>query len=177
MSSDTVHRPLTHNVYARLAQTTHLRHHGVTPGTYVGPQQPLAPPPPPDVEGRRSTVPSRGSELRPALRRAAFPLLEFRRARRRAAASARRHRDAQGPGRGAEFYPAPAGPGRPTDASAPSTRRSPFSAGPTGAARSATGWMLLEDLLVIDAATIYLRYDGAGKLYCSTSSTARRSSR
>jgi hypothetical protein len=41
------------NVFARLAQATRHAITGVSPDTWFGPQQPLAPPAPPEVKGRQ----------------------------------------------------------------------------------------------------------------------------
>src|SRR5208337_935639 len=106
----------------------------------------------------------RESELRPALGRRHF-VRGVARAGGRVAALARRHRDAQGPDRGAEFYRAPAFARRPAGRGRIDAALA-FLARPDRR-RSFGDWlrMLMEDLLVIDAATIYPRYDRAGKLY------------
>jgi hypothetical protein len=57
MSSDAVERPLTPNVFARLAQATRYAVTGITPDSWFGPQQPLAPQAPPDVKGRQFDYP------------------------------------------------------------------------------------------------------------------------
>ena len=87
-------------------------------------------------------------------------------ARRRAAAAARRHRDAQGPGRGAELF------GARTRSGGRRRRRRTAKAALAFLVRpdrrhAFSAWlrMLLEDMLVIDAATLYPRFARDGALY------------
>ena len=53
MSTDAVERPLTPNIFARLAQATRYAITGASPDAWFGPQQPLAPMAPPEVKGRQ----------------------------------------------------------------------------------------------------------------------------
>ena len=55
--SDALERPLTPNVFARLAIATRYAISGVSPATWFGPQQPLAPQAPPEVKGRQFDYP------------------------------------------------------------------------------------------------------------------------
>ena len=142
---------------------------GVSPDTWFGPQQPLAAKAPPEVKGRqwdypfgvnlyyvpRSTAAISFAELRaladalPLLRavietrKDQIAALELRRARARSA-------------------PAPAGAQR------ASTAVLAFLARPDRR-HSFAAWlsMLLEDMLVIDAATLYPRFTRGGALYCA----------
>jgi hypothetical protein len=51
--SDAIERPLTPSIFARLASATRFAITGVTPESWFGPQQPLAPQAPPGVKGRQ----------------------------------------------------------------------------------------------------------------------------
>jgi hypothetical protein len=53
MSTDAVERPLTPNIFARLAKATRYAITGASPDAWFGPQQPLAPVAPPEVKGRQ----------------------------------------------------------------------------------------------------------------------------
>ena len=163
---DAVERPLTPNVFARLAEATRYAVTGVTPQSWFGPQQPLQPQAPPEVKGRQFDYPfganlnyvprSEGgigfAELRALAD--ALPLL-------RAVIETRKDQVA------AQNFTvrARAGANLP-DQSARIDKALAFIARPDRR-RSFGDWlrMLIEDLLVIDAATIYPRYDRGGKLY------------
>jgi hypothetical protein len=166
MSSDALRRPLTSNVFARLAQATRYAITGVAPDSWFGPQQPLQPQAPPEVKGRQFDYPfganlnyvprSEGGISFEELRALAdaLPLLRLVIETRKDQIAAqsftvRQRARADLPNASAridgafEFLSMP-------------DRRHSFS-----------DWlrMLLEDLLVIDAPTIYPRFDRAGKLY------------
>ncbi len=167
MSSDAIERPLTPGVFARLAQVTRYAITGAAPDAWFGPQQPLAPQAPPEVKGRQfdypfganlNYIPRSESGLSFAELRAladALPLLraviETRKDQVAAQSYAVRARGPRAdlPDAGARIDAALAFLSRPD-------RR-----------RSFGDWlrMLIEDLLVIDAATIYPRFTRAGKLY------------
>ncbi len=162
--SDALTRPLNPNVFARLAAATRYAVTGVAPDSWFGPQQPLAPQAPPDVKGRQfdypfganlNYVPRSEGRISFAELRAladALPLL-------RAVIETRKDQVA------AQAYAVRARAPIP-DASARIERTLAFLARPDR--RHAFGdWlrMLLEDLLVIDAATLYPRFDRGGKLY------------
>ncbi len=164
--SDAVERPLTPNVFARLAQATRFAITGVTPQSWFGPQQPLEPQAPPDVKGRQfdyafganlNYVPRAEGGIGFAELRAladALPLLRAVIETRKDQVSAQ------------NFTVRPRARANLPDASARIDKSLAFLARPDRR-RSFSDWlrMLLEDLLVIDAATIYPRYDRAGKLY------------
>ncbi len=166
MSSDAVHRPLTPGVFARLTQATRYAITGVTPDTWFGPQQPLAPQAPPDVKGRQfdyafganlNYVPRSEGGISFAELRAladALPLLRAVIETRKDQIAAQNFTVRQ---RARADLP---------DASARIDAALAFLSRPDRR-RSFGDWlrMLLEDLLVIDAATIYPRYGRAGKLY------------
>ncbi|MGC9956309.1 MAG: hypothetical protein ABSC39_05425, partial [Roseiarcus sp.] len=57
MSDDALRRPLPPSVFARLAQATRYAITGVSPDTWFGPLQPLAPMAPPEVKGRQFDYP------------------------------------------------------------------------------------------------------------------------
>ena len=166
MSSDAVQRPLNAGVFARLAQATRYAITGVTPDSWFGPQQPLAPQAPPDVKGRRfdysfganlNYVPRSEGGITFAELRAladALPLLRAVIETRKDQIAAQNFTVRQRAG--AAFPDASARVGAALALLARPDRR-----------RSFGDWlrMLIEDLLVIDAATIYPRYDRAGKLY------------
>src|SRR5271165_3224105 len=166
MSTDAVERPLTPNVFARLAEATRYAITGVSPQSWFGPQQPLEPQAPPDVKGRQFDYPfganlnytprSEGGISFAELRALAdsLPLLRAVIETRKDQVAAqnftvRARARADLPDEGARIDKALALLARPD-------RR-----------RSFGDWlrMLLEDLLVIDAATIYPRYDRGGNLY------------
>ena len=166
MASDVVHRPLTPNVFARLAQATRYAITGVTPNSWFGPQQPLAPQAPPDVKGRqfdysfganlnyfpRSEGGVSFAELRALAD--ALPLL-------RAVIETRKDQIAA-----QTFTVRARARADLPDASARIDAALAFLARPDRR-RSFGDWlrMLIEDLLVIDAATIYPRFTRAGKLH------------
>jgi hypothetical protein len=166
MSSDAVQRPLTPNIFARLAQATRYAITGVSPDTWFGPQQPLAPQAPPDVKGRQfdyafganlNYIPRSEGGISFAELRAladALPLLRAVIETRKDQIAAQNFTVRQ---RSRADLP---------DASARIDAALAFLARPDRR-RSFADWlrMLVEDLLVIDAATIYPRYDRAGKLY------------
>jgi hypothetical protein len=166
MPSNGIETPLTPSVFARLAQATRYAITGVAPDTWFGPQQPLSPQAPPEVKGRQfdypfgvnlSYVPRSEGGIAFAELRAladALPLLraviETRKDQIAGLNYSVRPRDhaslATAGGRVAEILAFLARP----------DRRHAFAA-----------WlrMLLEDMLVIDAATLYPRFDRVGKLY------------
>jgi hypothetical protein len=166
MASDAVQRPLTPNVFARLAQATRYAITGVTPDTWFGPQQPLAPQAPLEVKGRQfdysfganlNYVPRSEGGISFAELRAladALPLLRAVIETRKDQIAAQNFTVRQRPR--ADL----------PDASARIDKALAFLARPDRR-RSFGDWlrMLMEDLLVIDAATIYPRCDRAGKLY------------
>ena len=174
MSSDAVQRPLSAGVFARLAQATRYAITGVTPDSWFGPQQPLAPQAPPDVKGRRfdysfganlNYVPRSEGGITFAELRAladALPLLRAVIETRKDQIAAqnftvRQRAGAALPDASARVGAALALLARPDEGGLPRPDRR----------RSFGDWlrMLIEDLLVIDAATIYPRYDRAGKLH------------
>ena len=55
--SDALRRPLPPSVFARLADATRYVITGVSPDTWFGPLQPLAPMAPPEVKGRQWDYP------------------------------------------------------------------------------------------------------------------------
>ncbi len=164
--SDAVERPLTPNVFARLAQATRWAVTGVAPDSWFGPQQPLAPQAPPDVKGRQFDYPfganlnyvprSEGGLSFAELRALAdsLPLL-------RAVIETRKDQVAA-----QHFTVRARARASLPDQSARIDRALAFLARPDRR-RSFGDWlrMLLEDLLVVDAATIYPRFDRGGKLY------------
>jgi hypothetical protein len=166
MSPDAIERPLTPSIFARLAQATRYAITGVSPDAWFGPQQPLAPQAPAEVKGRQfdyafganlNYIPRSAGGISFAELRAladALPLLrtviETRKDQVAAQSYTVRQRTRAG---------------RP-DASPRIDAALRFLARPDRR-RSFGDWlrMLLEDLLVIDAATIYPRYTRAGTLY------------
>jgi hypothetical protein len=166
-SDEGVSTPLPPRMFARLATAARYAISGVAPQTWFGPQQPLAPMAPPEVKGRQFDYPfgvnidytprsnqSIGfAELRALAD--ALPLLrtiiETRKDQIAAGAFSVRMRD-------------------PTQKSAAAAARIQtilaFLARPDRR-RSFASWlrMLLEEMLVIDAATIYPRLNRAGALY------------
>ena len=158
--------PLPPSLVARLALAARYAISGVAPDTWFGPQQPLAPQAPPEVKGRQfdypfgvnlSYVPRATGGISFAELRAladALPLLraviETRKDQVAALSYSVRARDPANAGDAAErAKTALAFLARPD-------RRHAFSA-----------WlrMLLEDMLVIDAATLYPRFSRDGALY------------
>jgi hypothetical protein len=163
---DALERPLTPNVFLRLAQATRYAITGVGPDSWFGPQQPLQPQAPPDVKGRQFDYPfganlnytprSEGgisfAELRALadalpLLRAVIETRKDQIAAQNFTVRARARSDLpEESGRIDKALALLASPDR---------------------RRSFGDWlrMLLEDLLVIDAATIYPRYDRGGNLF------------
>jgi hypothetical protein len=164
--SEPVRRALPPSVFARLADATRYVITGVSPDTWFGPLQPLAPMAPPEVKGRQWDYPFGANlnyiprsddgvsfaELRGLAD--ALPLLraviETRKDQIAAQSFAIRSRNR-------EDSPAS------SQAIDQVTR---FFARPDRR-RSFADWlrMLLEEMLVIDAATIYPRYNRGGSLY------------
>jgi Phage portal protein/Bacterial CdiA-CT RNAse A domain len=164
--SEPVRRALPPSVFARLADATRYVITGVSPDTWFGPLQPLAPMAPPEVKGRQWDYPF-GANLNYIPRAEdgvsfaelrgladALPLLraviETRKdqiAAQSYAIRARNHGDSSASSQAIDqvtrFFARP-------------DRR-----------RSFADWlrMLLEEMLVIDAATIYPRYNRGGSLY------------
>ena len=165
MSSDAVQRPLSAGVFARLAQATRYAITGVTP-LLVRPAAAACAPGAPDVKGRRfdysfganlNYVPRSEGDITFAELRAladALPLLRAVIETRKDQIAAQNFTVRQRAG--AALPDASARVGAALALLARPDRR-----------RSFGDWlrMLIEDLLVIDAATIYPRYDRAGKLY------------
>src|SRR5271165_2652272 len=163
---DAVERPLTPNVFARLARATRYAITGVSPDAWFGPQQPLAPQAPPEVKGRQfdyafganlNYIPRSEGGISFAELRAladALPLL-------RAVIETRKDQIAA-----QNFTVRPRARSNLPDASPRIDAALAFLARPDRR-RSFGDWlrMLLEDLLVIDAATLYPRFTGAGALY------------
>jgi Phage portal protein/Bacterial CdiA-CT RNAse A domain len=164
--SEPVRRALPPSVFARLADATRYVITGVSPDTWFGPLQPLAPMAPPEVKGRQWDYPF-GANLNYIPRAEdgvsfaelrgladALPLLraviETRKdqiAAQSYAIRARNHEDSSASSQAIDqvtrFFARP-------------DRR-----------RSFADWlrMLLEEMLVIDAATLYPRYNRGGSLY------------
>jgi len=158
--------PLPASLFARLTQAARYAITGVSPETWFGPQQPLGPQAPPDVKGRQwdypfgvnlSYVPRSTGGISFAELRAladALPLL-------RAVIETRKDQIA-----GLSYSVRTRDPSRAGGAQASIAATLAFLARPDR--RHAFGaWlrMLLEDMLVIDAATIYPRFDRGGRLY------------
>src|SRR5271166_4224848 len=164
--SDANYRPLTPNVFARLAEAARYVIAGVSPDSWFGPQQPLAPQAPPDVKGRQFDYPfganlnyiprSEGGISFQDLRALAdaLPLL-------RAVIETRKDQVA------AQNYTVrPRARANVPESSARVDKALAFLARPDRR-HSFGDWlrMLLEDLLVIDAATIYPRFSRSGALF------------
>jgi len=166
MPTDGVQTPLPPGVFQRLAAAARYAITGVGPDTWFGPQQPLQPQAPPEVKGRQwdypfgvnlSYVPRSANGVSFLELRAladALPLLraviETRKDQIAGLSYSVRSRDPAGaPDAGPRIQSALAFLARPD-------RRHDFAA-----------WlrMLLEDMLVIDAATIYPRFTRGGSLY------------
>jgi hypothetical protein len=164
--SEPVRRPLPPSVFARLAEATRYLITGVSPDTWFGPLQPLQPMAPPEVKGRQWDYPF-GANLNYVPRaddaisfnelRAladALPLL-------RAVIETRKDQIA------AQNYAVRArSRANTSDASQAIEAVTRFLARPDRR-HSFADWlrMLLEDMLVIDAATVYPRYSRGGSLY------------
>ena len=132
---------------------------GVWPDSWFGPQQPLAPQAPPEVKGRQWDYPFGVNISYVPRADSAAVVRRAPRARRRAAAAARGDRNAQGSDRGAQLDGARARSAErrrtPADRSAAALA---FLARPDRRHDFST-WlrMLIEDMLVIDAATASIR--------------------
>jgi phage portal protein BeeE len=164
--SEPVRRALPPSVFARLADATRYVITGVSPDTWFGPLQPLAPMAPPEVKGRQWDYPF-GANLNyiprsedgvsfPELRGLAdaLPLL-------RAVIETRKDQIA------AQSYAIRARARGESPASSQAIDQvTRFLARPDRR-HSFADWlrMLLEEMLVIDAATLYPRYNRGGSLY------------
>jgi len=164
--SDALRRPLPPSVFARLAEATRYVISGVSPDAWFGPQQPLAPMAPPEVKGRQFDYPFGANlnyipraddcisffELRGLAD--ALPLL-------RAVIETRKDQIA-----GQSYAVRARARSDSSDQSQSIDAVSRFLLRPDRR-RSFADWlrMLLEDMLVIDAATIYPRYARGGSLY------------
>ena len=164
--SEPVRRALPPSVFARLADATRYLITGVSPDTWFGPLQPLAPMAPPEVKGRQWDYPF-GANLNYIPRAEdgvsflelrgladALPLL-------RAVIETRKDQIA------AQSYAVRARNREDSPASSQAIDQvTRFLARPDRR-RSFADWlrMLLEEMLVIDAATIYPRYNRGGSLY------------
>jgi hypothetical protein len=166
MSSDATRRPLTPSVFARLAQATRYAITGVRPDSWFGPLEPLAPQAPAEVKGRQFDYPF-GANLNYAPRSEAgisfaelrafadaLPLLRLVIETRKDQIAAQ------------NFTVRARARADLPDASDRIDRALEFLSMPDRR-RSFADWlrMLLEDLLVIDAATIYPRYARNGALH------------
>ena len=166
MSMQGQQTPLPPSLFARLAAAARYAITGVSPDTWFGPQQPLAPQAPPEVKGRQwdypfgvnlSYVPRSASGMSFAELRGladALPLL-------RAVIETRKDQIA-----GLSYTVRARDPAGASDAQARIQSALAFLARPDRR-HSFAAWlrMLLEDMLVIDAATIYPRFDRGGALY------------
>ncbi len=166
MSSEPITTPLPPNLIARLALAARYAISGVSPDTWFGPQQPLAPQAPPDVKGRQfdypfgvnlSYVPRATGGISFAELRAladALPLL-------RAVIETRKDQIA-----GLGYAVRARDPAGAQDAQARTKEALAFLARPDRR-HAFPAWlrMLLEDMLVIDAACLYPRFDRGGALY------------
>src|SRR6202046_428966 len=164
--SEPVRRALPPSVFARLADATRYLITGVSPDTWFGPLQPLAPMAPPEVKGRQWDYPFGANlnyiprsddgisffELRGLAD--ALPLL-------RAVIETRKDQIA-----GQSYAVRARARSGSADASKSIDAVASFLVRPDRR-RSFADWlrMLLEDMLVIDAATIYPRYNRGGSLY------------
>ena len=166
MPTEAIETPLPPNLFARLALAARYAISGVSPDAWFGPQQPLAPQAPPEVKGRQfdypfgvnlSYVPRATGGISFAELRAladALPLL-------RAVIETRKDQIA-----GLSYAVRARDPAGASDARARIRSALAFLARPDRR-HSFSAWlrMLLEDMLVIDAATIYPRFTRAGALY------------
>jgi Phage portal protein len=166
MSDDALRRPLPPSVFARLAEATRYVITGVSPDTWFGPLQPLAPMAPPEVKGRQWDYPF-GANLNYIPRSEdgvsfaelrgladALPLL-------RAVIETRKDQIA-----GQNYAVRARARADAPDASKSIDTVTRFLARPDRR-HSFADWlrMLVEEMLVIDAATIYPRYARGGGLY------------
>ena len=166
MPSDGLQTPIPPNLFARLAAATRYAITGVTPDSWFGPQQPLAPQAPAEVKGRQWDYPfgvnlnyvprSEGAISFAELRALAdaSPLL-------RSVIETRKDQIA-----GLNYAVRSRDPSKTSSAAARIAATSAFLARPDRR-HSFNAWlrMLLEDMLVIDAACIYPRYTRGGDLY------------
>ena len=165
MASESRETPITPNIIARLATAARYAITGVTPDTWFGPQQPLTPQAPPDVKGRQwdypfgvnlNYTPRSDSQLSFAELRAladALPLL-------RTVIETRKDQIAA-----LGWAVRPIGGGG-SGASQRANQTRAFRAFPDRRhAFSAWLRMLLEDMLVIDAACLYPRFSQSGALW------------
>ena len=164
--SDALRRPLPASVFARLGEAARYVITGVSPDTWFGPLQPLAPMAPPEVKGRQWDYPF-GANLNYVPRADdgvsfgelrgladALPLLRAVIETRKDQIAAQNHAV-----RARSRASTP-------DASRRIEAVESFLARPDRR-HSFADWlrMLLEDMLVIDAATVYPRYARGGSLY------------
>jgi hypothetical protein len=166
MPSGGVETPIPASVFARITAATRFVISGVGPESWFGPQQPLAPQAPPEVKGRQwdypfgvnlSYVPRGDAALSFNELRAladALPLL-------RAVIETRKDQIA-----GLNWTLRPRDPRNATDAAPRIIAALAFLATPDRRHDFAT-WlrMLIEDMLVIDAACMYPRLTRAGAIY------------
>jgi Phage portal protein len=166
MSDDALRRPLPPSVFARLAEATRYVITGVSPDTWFGPLQPLAPMAPPEVKGRQFDYPF-GANLNYIPRAEdgisfgelrgladALPLL-------RAVIETRKDQIA-----GQNYAVRARARADTPDVSKSIDAVSRFLVRPDRR-HSFADWlrMLVEEMLVIDAATIYPRYARGGGLH------------
>ncbi|THD42330.1 MAG: phage portal protein [Bradyrhizobium sp.] len=166
MSDAARETPLPPSLIARLAVAARYAISGVSPDAWFGPQQPLTPQAPPEVKGRQfdypfgvnlSYIPRTTGGVSFAELRAladALPLLRTIIETRKDQVAALSH------------TVRPCDPSADADAAARAKVAAGFLACPDRR-HSFSAWlrMLLEDMLVIDAATLYPRVDRAGRLY------------
>jgi Phage portal protein len=164
--SEPVRRALPPSVFARLADATRYVITGVSPDTWFGPLQPLAPMAPPEVKGRQwdypfgtnlNYIPRSDNGVSFAELRGladALPLL-------RAVIETRKDQIA-----GQSYAVRARARGESPDASKSIDAVTRLLVRPDRR-RSFADWlrMLVEEMLVIDAATIYPRYNRGGSLY------------
>jgi hypothetical protein len=166
MPSEGRETPLPANLFARLGAAARYAISGVAPEDWFGPQQPLAPQAPPGVKGRQwdypfgvnlSYAPRADSGMSFAELRAladALPLL-------RLVIETRKDQIA-----GLSYTVRARDPSGASDAAARIRSTLAFLARPDRR-HAFAAWlrMLLEDMLVIDAACVYPRFDRGGALY------------
>jgi hypothetical protein len=166
MSVDAVQRPLTPGVLARLAQATRYAVTGVKPESWFGPQQPLQPQAPPEVKGRRFDYPfganlSYGPRSDAGISFAELRALADALPMLRAVIETRKDQIA------AQNYSVRVRAGAGTSDASGRIGATLAFLGRPDRRHSFGDWlrMLLEDLLVIDAATLYPRYARSGALH------------
>jgi hypothetical protein len=166
-SAEGIQTPLPQSLFARLATAARYAISGVAPETWFGPQQPLTPMAPPDVKGRqfdypfganidytpRSNAAIGFAELRALAD--ALPLL-------RTIIETRKDQIAATP-----FSVRPRDPAQKSADAAPRVKAALAFLNFPDRRHSFAAWlrMLLEDMLVIDAAAIYPRLTRSGALY------------